>query len=160
MVLSRYVTGIKVESGGVRTCPFSSISPLGKLWFNTLLKDPAIVLKELTEIPIFQGVHRRSGPDRPEGGRSCPETLAAEVGHRGRSACVDFSARHARRARRVCKVPAGRVRALPVSWCSRCPVALNSGLLAEERWKRPGTITVHILPPIAPGLGERVYDGA
>jgi 1-acyl-sn-glycerol-3-phosphate acyltransferase len=39
------------------------------------------------------------------------------------------------------------------------PVALNSGLFwGRRKWvKRPGTITLEILPPIAPGLAREVF---
>ncbi len=39
------------------------------------------------------------------------------------------------------------------------PVALNSGLFwGRRKWvKRPGVITVEILPPIAPGLGREAF---
>jgi 1-acyl-sn-glycerol-3-phosphate acyltransferase len=39
------------------------------------------------------------------------------------------------------------------------PVALNSGLFWRRRsfWKRPGTIVLEFLPPIAPGLPRKVF---
>lgn len=39
------------------------------------------------------------------------------------------------------------------------PVALNSGLFwGRRKWvKRPGVITVEVLPPIAPGLGREAF---
>src|SRR5437868_447673 len=39
------------------------------------------------------------------------------------------------------------------------PVALNSGVFwGRRQWvKRPGTITVEVLPPIAPGLGREAF---
>jgi 1-acyl-sn-glycerol-3-phosphate acyltransferase len=39
------------------------------------------------------------------------------------------------------------------------PVALNSGLFwGRRKWiKRPGLITVEVLPPIAPGLGREAF---
>jgi 1-acyl-sn-glycerol-3-phosphate acyltransferase len=39
------------------------------------------------------------------------------------------------------------------------PVALNSGLFwGRRKWvKRPGVITVEVLPPIAPGLGRKAF---
>jgi 1-acyl-sn-glycerol-3-phosphate acyltransferase len=39
------------------------------------------------------------------------------------------------------------------------PVALNSGLFwGRRKWvKRPGTITLEILPPIAPGLSREAF---
>jgi 1-acyl-sn-glycerol-3-phosphate acyltransferase len=41
------------------------------------------------------------------------------------------------------------------------PVALNSGLFwGRRKWvKRPGLITVEVLPPIAPGLGREAFMG-
>jgi 1-acyl-sn-glycerol-3-phosphate acyltransferase len=39
------------------------------------------------------------------------------------------------------------------------PVALNSGLFWRRRsfLKRPGTITLEFLPPIAPGLPRKIF---
>jgi 1-acyl-sn-glycerol-3-phosphate acyltransferase len=39
------------------------------------------------------------------------------------------------------------------------PVALNSGLFRGRRAfiKRPGTVTVEFLPPIAPGLDRKAF---
>lgn len=132
------------------------------LMLNQLVRDPAVVMKrELTWIPIFGWylaragsivIDRRSGPQamrkmiaqgraRAAGGRPIvifPEGTRGPVGG---------------------KLPyqpgvAGLYAQLGLPMV---PMALNSGLFwgRESFIKRPGVITVRILPPIEPGLDRR-----
>lgn len=131
------------------------------LKLHLLFGDPAVVLKqELLRLPVWGWFARRAGMipvDRKAGSLAIP-AMAAEAERRAAEGrpIVIFP-----QGTRVAPGAASRYRtgvaalyerlALPV-----VPVALNSGMFWRPRGlgKRPGVITVEILPPIAPGLGR------
>jgi 1-acyl-sn-glycerol-3-phosphate acyltransferase len=132
------------------------------LMLNQLVRDPAVVIKrELTWIPIFGWYLARSGCiviDRKAGPQAMRKMIA-----QGRAAAatgrpiVIFP--EGTRGPVGGKLPyqpgvAGLYTQLGLPMV---PMALNSGLFwgRESFLKRPGLITVRILPPIAPGLDRR-----
>ena len=132
------------------------------LWL--LLVDPAIVLKvELTRIPIWGrvAVHIGQVPVDRKGGAGAMRAM------------IDLCRRRLAEGRPVVIFPQG-TRAAPgvqlpyqpgVAGLYRelgvpvYPVALNSGLFwgRNSFAKRPGTIVVEVLDPIAPGLERRTF---
>jgi len=169
--LLRVVCGIDVEWRGLEKVPTGGIIIAGKhqsMWETfalvTLFPDPTFILKrELMWIPFFGWYLRRGGMipiDRGAGKAVIPAMLV-----------------HARRAlaeqRQIIIFPEGTRRApgaepkykygvvhlysLGVAPC--LPVALNSGLFWPRRKfvRRPGTIRVEFLDPIAPGLDNETF---
>jgi 1-acyl-sn-glycerol-3-phosphate acyltransferase len=131
------------------------------LSFTLLFDDVAIVLKrELLFIPIVGWAMARAGNiavSRGEGAnalRGVVRQAKAAVAH-GRSIVIfPEGTRVAPGQRKPYQVGVAalyRQLGLPV-----VPVALNSGVFWGRRQfvKRPGTITMEVLPPIAPGLGR------
>jgi 1-acyl-sn-glycerol-3-phosphate acyltransferase len=134
------------------------------LVFPLLLDKPAYVLKrELIGVPLFGSYLKRCGMipvDREGGGSALKQLLRAArtAVAQGRSILIYPEGT---------RMPPGERRAyhpgvaalygdlgVPV-----VPVALNSGLFWGRRafHKKPGTITIEFLPPIAPGLPRREF---
>jgi 1-acyl-sn-glycerol-3-phosphate acyltransferase len=129
-----------------------------------LIDDPVVVLKrELLWIPLYGWLARRHGMigiDRNSGARALRAMVAAaeRAIAAGRSIVVFPEGT---------RTPPGERRpyhsgiaalytrlGVPV-----VPVALNSGLFWGRRafTRKPGTITLRILPPIPPGLDRRTF---
>ncbi len=132
--------------------------------FALILHDPAIVLKRiLLWIPFYGWALARIGMigiDRAAGARALralTRSAAARVAE-GRPILVfpegTRVAPGARRPYQPGVYALYRALNLPV-----VPVALDSGLYWPRRSlaKRPGTIMVEFLPPIAPGLGRAAF---
>ena len=165
------IVGLRYELRGEGLRPagpaifaFKHQSALDTLLLPLLLRDPAIVLKrELLFLPLF--------------GWYLAKTRQIAVDRAGGAAALKRLLRQAERAlaqgRPLAIFPEGtRVApgqhrpyhpgvaalygqlALPV-----VPVALNSGLFWPRRsfLKRPGLVTVELLPPIAPGLSRKAF---
>jgi 1-acyl-sn-glycerol-3-phosphate acyltransferase len=134
------------------------------LVFPLLLDKPAYVLKrELIRVPLFGSYLKQCGMipvDREGGGSALKQLLRAArtAVAQGRSILIYPEGT---------RMPPGERRpyhpgvaalygdlGVPV-----VPVALNSGLFWGRRafHKKPGTITIEFLPPIAPGLPRREF---
>jgi 1-acyl-sn-glycerol-3-phosphate acyltransferase len=134
------------------------------LSFTLLFDDIAIVLKrELLFIPIVGWAMARAGNiavSRGEGAMALRGLVrqAKAAAARGRSIVIfpegTRVAPGTRRPYHVGVAALYRQLGLPV-----VPVALNSGVFWGRRKfvKRPGTITMEVLPPIAPGLDRDVF---
>ena len=134
------------------------------LVFPLLLDQPAYVLKrELIGVPLFGSYLKRCGmiPVDRQGGGSALKQLrkaARAAVAQGRSILIYPEGTRTPPGERRPYHPG--VAALygnlgvPV-----VPVALNSGLFWGRRSfnKKPGTITIEFLPPIAPGLPRREF---
>jgi 1-acyl-sn-glycerol-3-phosphate acyltransferase len=134
------------------------------LVFPLLLDKPAYVLKrELIRVPLFGSYLKQCGMipvDREGGGSALKQLLrAARIAvAQGRSILIYPEGTRMSPGERRPYHPG--VAALygdlgvPV-----VPVALNSGLFWGRRafHKKPGTITIEFLPPIAPGLPRREF---
>jgi 1-acyl-sn-glycerol-3-phosphate acyltransferase len=129
-----------------------------------LFRDPAIVVKrELFMVPFFGwylGKHGMIAVDRRGGARALKSMVAAAraAAAAGRPIVVfpegTRTAPGTRRPYQPGVAALYRALEIPV-----VPVALNSGLFWARRAfeKRPGRITLAILPPIAPGLPRRRF---
>lgn len=132
--------------------------------FTLLFPDIAIVLKrELLFIPIVGWAMARAGNiavargDRASALRGLVRQARAAVAD-GRSIVIFPEGTRVapgdRRPYQVGTAALYRQLDLPV-----VPMALNSGLFwGRRKWiKRPGTITLEVLPPIAPGLRREAF---
>lgn len=134
------------------------------LIFALLLPDCAYVLKrELYRVPLFGQLLARSRPiaiDRSAGGSALRRMLgSAERAIEEGRAIVIFP-----EGTRTAPGERGRYQPGTAALYHRLgvpvvPVALDSGLFwgRREFVKRPGTITIRFLPPIAPGLERRDF---
>jgi 1-acyl-sn-glycerol-3-phosphate acyltransferase len=134
------------------------------LAFTLLFSDIAIVLKrELLFIPIVGWAMARAGNiavSRGDGAsalRGLVKQAKASIAD-GRSIVIFPEGTRAapghQRPYRVGTAALYRQLGVPV-----VPMALNSGLFwGRRKWiKRPGTITLEVLPPIAPGLRREAF---
>jgi 1-acyl-sn-glycerol-3-phosphate acyltransferase len=134
------------------------------LAFTKLFPNVAIVLKrELLFIPIVGWAMARAGNiavargDGAQALRGLVRQAKAAIGE-GRSILIfpegTRVAVGVERPYQVGTAALYRQLGVPV-----VPVALNSGLFwGRRKWvKRPGVITVQVLPPIAPGLNRQVF---
>ena len=130
-----------------------------------VLDDYAYVLKkELTAIPFFGWYAKAAGADRHrpreargDAGRPCSAPVREKLAQ-GRQVVIFPEG-----TRRSIGVPPAYkpgVAALVADSAVPCtPVALNTGLFWPRRSfvRRPGTVVIEFLPPIAPGLGKRAF---
>jgi 1-acyl-sn-glycerol-3-phosphate acyltransferase len=132
--------------------------------FHQLLPDPVFVLKrELFRIPLVGWYMQRAGSIGIDRG----ERLAAlrqVIADAGSALAANRQVIVFPEGTRVAAGEQRPYRAGVAALYERCrvpvvPVALNSGLFWGRRHfrKRPGRITVEILPPIAPGLDRRAF---
>ncbi|HET9427595.1 MAG TPA: lysophospholipid acyltransferase family protein [Allosphingosinicella sp.] len=132
-----------------------------------LLREPAVVLKhELTRIPLWGWVVRRYGVipiDRAGGAAALRRMMRAAESAiaEGRPILIFPEGTRVAPGEQPPLQPgfAGLYRALKLPVV---PVAVNSGRLWPRNAfvKRPGTVTVRILPEIAPGLPRREIQAA
>jgi 1-acyl-sn-glycerol-3-phosphate acyltransferase len=132
--------------------------------FSILLWDHSFVLKrELLWVPLFGLFLARAGliaVDRQGGARALKQMVAAARTAAGLGRPIVIFPEGTRVAPDQHRPYQPGVAALygqlglPV-----VPVALNSGLFWRRRsfLKRPGTITLEFLPPIAPGLPRKIF---
>src|SRR5262249_6735921 len=161
--------GLRVRGGEHRaTAPAIYAVKHQSAWdtlvFPLLLDKPAYVLKqELIRVPLFGSYLKQCGMipvDRQGGGSALKQMLRAarSAVAQGRSILIYPEGTRTPPGERRPYQPG--VAALygglgiPV-----VPVVLNSGLFWGRRafHKKPGTITIEFLPPIAPGLARREF---
>jgi 1-acyl-sn-glycerol-3-phosphate acyltransferase len=171
LLLLRMICGTTVEWRGLEKIPAGAVLIAAKhqsMWETfgllTVFPDPAYILKrELLWIPFFGWCAWRAGmiPVDRGGGKSALAAMAGRV----RAALAE--------GRQIIIFPEGTRRApgaepkykygiahLYGDGLAAClPIALNSGLFWPRRkfLRHPGTITVEILDPIAPGLEPEVF---
>jgi 1-acyl-sn-glycerol-3-phosphate acyltransferase len=132
--------------------------------FHRLVGDPAFVLKkELLKLPLIGWYMRRTGQiaiDRSAGGSALK--LMLEGGKRaveqGR-ALVIFPEGHRQPAGKAGRYHPGVFKLYEALGVPVVPIALNSGLFwgRDAFLRRPGRITLQVLPPIAPGLPREAF---
>ena len=141
---------------------FKHLSAWDTLYLNQLLRDPAVVLKrELLFLPLVGFYFMKTGMipiDRKGGARALKAMIATaeQAVAQGRPIAIfPEGTRAPVGVRRPFHPGVGALYVrlgLPI-----VPVALNSGCFWGRRafLKRPGRITVEVLPPIPPGLDRR-----
>jgi 1-acyl-sn-glycerol-3-phosphate acyltransferase len=171
--LMRVTTGTRYEITGLENIPSGGLMVASKhqsFWETfvlvTLFPDPVFILKrELTWIPFFGWCLtklRMIPVDR--GGRAralshVTRRARVELGERGRQLLIfPEGTRRAAGAPPAYKFGVAHLYADLDVPC--LPVALNSGLYWPRRkfLRRPGTIRVEIMPPIAPGMGKAEFQ--
>jgi 1-acyl-sn-glycerol-3-phosphate acyltransferase len=164
--LLRIVCGITVEWRGLDKIPAGAFLVAAKhqsVWETfallTLFRDPTYILKrELLWLPLFGWAAWRAGmiPVDRGGGKPALAAMAARVREAlaaGKQIIIfPEGTRRPPGAEPKYKYGIAHLYGEGVAAC--LPVALNSGLFWPRRrfLRRPGTITVEILDPIAPGL--------
>jgi 1-acyl-sn-glycerol-3-phosphate acyltransferase len=164
--LQEHVLGLSFEIRGRENLPAGSAIIAAKhqsAWetmvFHRLLGDPAFVLKkELLWLPLIGWYMRKTGQiaiDRSAGMQALRRM--AEGGRRvvaqGRSIVV-FPEGHRQPPGQTGRYRAGVASLYAALAIPVVPVALNSGMFWSRNafLRRPGRITLQILPPIPPGL--------
>lgn len=130
----------------------------------TILRDPVFILKkELLAIPFFGWYARRAGMigiDRKGGAAALKRMMAAARATRdvGRPIVI-FPEGTRTTPGTPPRYQTGIAALYQMLDVPVVPVALNSGLFWGRRafLKRPGTITLEMLPPIAPGLPRDAF---
>jgi 1-acyl-sn-glycerol-3-phosphate acyltransferase len=164
--LLKVVVGLRFELRGDRALLSQPVIVAAKhqsawetLAFFLLARDPAYAMKkELMAIPLYGWIARKQAMiaiDRGAGGAAMRRLLRdAEAAIAQRRQVVIFP-----QGTRVAPGAQAPYQPGVAALYSRLgvpvvPIALNSGLFWGRRSfvKRPGTIVVEILPPIAPGL--------
>ena len=164
--LLRIVCGITVEWRGLDKIPAGAFLVAAKhqsVWETfallTLFRDPTYILKrELLWLPLFGWAAWRAGmiPVDRGGGKPALAAMAARVRDAlaaGKQIII-FPEGTRRPAGAEPKYKYGIAHLYGEGVAACLPVALNSGLFWPRRQflRYPGTITVEILDPIAPGL--------
>ena len=164
--LLRIVCGITVEWRGLEKIPAGAFLVAAKhqsVWETfallTLFRDPTYILKrELLWLPLFGWAAWRAGMIPVDRGGGKP-ALAAMAAHVRDALAADkqiiiFPEGTRRPAGAEPKYKYGIAHLYGEGIAACVPIALNSGLFWPRRQflRYPGTITVEILDPIAPGL--------
>ncbi len=169
LVLLWHVAGVRWQVRGRENLPEGGFLVASKhqsafetFAFHRLLEDPAYILKrELTWIPFFGWYLAKSGViaiDRSAGAKALKAMVkgAQQAAAEGRPVII-FP--EGTRSAPGAKMPyhTGVAMLYGAMGVPVVPVALNSGMCWGKRsfLKRPGTITVEFLPPIAPGSLDR-----
>ncbi len=169
--LLRYICRLDFEVKGLENlpeAPFIVASKHQSAWetmvFSVLLDHPCYVMKrELNWIPLFGWFTARSGAigiDRSGGASALKQLIARarEVIAEGRPIIIFPEGTRVPPQQRLPYQPG--VAALYVQLkVPVVPVALNSGYFWRRRAfaKRPGTVTMEILPAIQPGLSRKEF---
>jgi len=169
--LLRIVCGITVEWRGLEKIPAGACLVAAKhqsVWETfallTLFRDPTYILKrELLWLPLFGWAAWRAGmiPVDRGGGKPALAAMAAHVRDAlaaGKQIII-FPEGTRRPAGAEPKYKYGIAHLYGEGIAACVPIALNSGLFWPRRQflRYPGTITVEILDPIAPGLPIDVF---
>ena len=164
--LLRIVCGITVDWRGLEKIPAGAFLVAAKhqsVWETfallTLFRDPTYILKrELLWLPLFGWAAWRAGmiPVDRGGGKPALAAMAAHVRDAlaaGKQIII-FPEGTRRPAGAEPKYKYGIAHLYGEGIAACVPIALNSGLFWPRRQflRYPGTITVEILDPIAPGL--------
>jgi 1-acyl-sn-glycerol-3-phosphate acyltransferase len=171
LVLLRIVCGTTVEWRGLEKIPPGPVLVAAKhqsLWETfallTLFPDPTYIIKrELLWIPFYGWYAQRAGMIAVDRGGGKPALIAMAARVRealaaGRQVIVfPEGTRRAPEAEPRYKYGIAHLYAEGAAPC--IPIALNSGLFWPRRkfLRHPGTITVEILDPIAPGLDIETF---
>lgn len=170
-VALKFLVGIDFEVRGLERVPQGAAIIASKhqsAWdtalFHGLLDDPIYVMKkELTRIPLWGAYIRRAGSiavDR-KGGAAALKEMTREA-----KAQLDAGRQVVVFPEGTRTAPGAKPRYLPGVFAiyaagnaPAVPVAVNSGLFwpRHRLWKRPGTIVVEFLEPIAPGLDRHAF---
>ena len=169
--LLRIVCGITVDWRGLEKIPAGAFLVAAKhqsVWETfallTLFRDPTYILKrELLWLPLFGWAAWRAGmiPVDRGGGKPALAAMAAHVRDAlaaGKQIII-FPEGTRRPAGAEPKYKYGIAHLYGEGIAACVPIALNSGLFWPRRQflRYPGTITVEILDPIAPGLPIDVF---
>ena len=169
--LLRIVCGITVDWRGLEKIPAGAFLVAAKhqsVWETfallTLFRDPTYILKrELLWLPLFGWAAWRAGmiPVDRGGGKPALAAMAAHVRDAlaaGKQIII-FPEGTRRPAGAEPKYKYGIAHLYGEGIAACVPIALNSGLFWPRRQflRYPGTITVEILDPIAPGLPIEVF---
>ena len=164
--LQRHVLGLSFEVRGRENLPEGSAIIAAKhqsAWetmvFHRLLGDPAFILKrELLWLPLIGWYFLKTGQiaiDRSAGMQALRKIVAGgrRVVAQGRSIVV-FPEGHRQPPGHKGRYRSGVASLYAALAIPVVPVALNSGIFWSRNafLRRPGRITLQILPPIAPGL--------
>ncbi|MBO0712698.1 MAG: 1-acyl-sn-glycerol-3-phosphate acyltransferase [Acetobacteraceae bacterium] len=166
LALLRIVCGITVEWRGLDKIPAGAVLVAAKhqsLWETfallTRFDDPTYILKrELLWIPFFGWYARHAGmiPVDRGGGKPALIAMAARVRDAlvARRQIIVFPEGTRRPPGAEPKYKYGIAHLYAECGAPCVPIALNSGLFWPRRrfLRYPGTITVEVLDPIAPGL--------
>jgi 1-acyl-sn-glycerol-3-phosphate acyltransferase len=171
LVLLRVICGLKADFRGIEKIPKGPLLVAAKhqstwetfalLW---LFDDPTFILKrELQWIPLFGwfALKGRMIPvDRGAGSsglNAMTERARKELAHDRQIVIFPEGTRRAAGAEPRYKY--GIVQLYAAANVPCLPIALNSGMFWPRRTilKKPGTIVVDILDPIAPGLDKEVF---
>ena len=171
LALLRIVCRIDVDWRGLEKIPAGAVLVAAKhqsAWETfallTVFPEPTYILKrELLWIPLYGWFAKHAGMIPVERGGGKPSLLAMSA--RARAALIE--------GRQIIVFPEGTRRPpgaepsykfgiahLYAEGVAPCvPIALNSGLLWPRRrfLRHPGTITVEVLDPIAPGLATEEF---
>jgi 1-acyl-sn-glycerol-3-phosphate acyltransferase len=167
----RVLAGLKWELRGGENLPSGPLiiaskhqSAFETFVFHLLLGDPAYILKrELLWIPFFGWYLGKSGViaiDRSAGTKALKAMVkgAEEAVAEGRPVII-FP--EGTRAAPGAKLPyhSGVAMLYGALKVPVVPIALNSGLFWRRRGfaKKPGTLTLEALPPIAPGMDRKAF---
>jgi 1-acyl-sn-glycerol-3-phosphate acyltransferase len=169
--LLKTICGTQVEFRGrehIPTAPFIVAAKHQSIWetfaLTLLFDDFCYILKrELTYIPFFGWYLWKSGQiaiDRKSG-----SSALVQAAERARQIFAEkrvlfiFPEGTRRPAGAPPKYKFGVAHIYDVTGVQCLPIALNSGVFwARRSWlRRPGTIVVDVLPPIAPGLDKDLF---
>lgn len=158
------VIGSARPAGGPLIIAAKHQSAWDTIVFLVLFDDPAYVIKrELALIPFYGWFARKTGMiavDRAAGAKALKRLIAAAGPALAARRPIVIFPQGTRTAPGTRRAYLPGVYGLYASTtASLVPVALNSGLFWGRRsfLKRPGTISVEFLPPIAPGLDRRGF---
>lgn len=172
--LMRATAGIRFEIRGAENLPDGPVliackhqSAWDTMIWHVIARDPAMVMKaELLAIPIYGWYCRKTkmiAIDREAGPSALRKMVAAAREAAGAGRPVIIFPQGTRIAPGASAPYLPGTAALYGALSAPCvPVALNSGKFwPRNGWtRRPGTIVLEYLPPIAPGLRRREFMAA
>jgi 1-acyl-sn-glycerol-3-phosphate acyltransferase len=163
----RWIAGTGLEVRGKFASPRALVaSKHFSMWetiaFLSLLPRPAIVLKQsLLRIPFYGWYARKMrmiAIDRSAGAKAI-RAMATEAKRAldDNRPIVIFPEGTRRKPGAIADYKPGVAALYALLKVPCVPVAHNSGLFWRGFWKRPGTIVVEFLDPIAPGLSRQTF---